>query len=849
MAVDRSVQGWIVWAGCFIGFGFLPCGGWAQSPLAKLRTPRETVKTLYFSIIAYDFHPALIDDAIACLEKNPEQARTAGELSRLAIELDAILQELCLPLDAVLENPSGDRVVLYDADGFTIALRRQADNCWLFDRDTVDRIPTMYRLALLRHRNLQAERASLREGFTDPSATLRRFLVDGMAGDYYAATQALDLSKLPSEQRERAPTFAQQLLFVIQRRGWVFFQEVPNQPDGPPFTWHADRDGRIVLERVRLPDGKDAWLFSRNTVRNLGQMYEAARNKEPDAHYVQLRRVVPPVASDPLPSGTQCPPSIPPQLGTPRAVLKGFFAAMDDAERDDSRLVDAIACLDLEAMPAADRPMAGAKLAAKLDTVLRKLEVDLDAIPDSWNAPPQVLGKGRGMRVELVRLRDGTWRFSRATVDQIPQLFDQLAVQEQADRKRTGHLESARDTMVSFLTAGNHHDDERAARCLDLSGVNPSARAEAGSVLAFKLRYVIDRTRAVYPQEVPDEPEGPRYLFSSSALGRIVIARKNDGPNAGKWFFTAETVERIEPMFLAIMDKPVDESLRSATAMVRQVEVWDVPGVWLRLRMPEWARISAGSLELYQWIGLVLTLLLSWAVAKLSLNSLENVGVWVLRRSGSALTAPYVAGKLRPLTWVATCWLFFKFPAWLDLPVAWLHTILPARTFLMAGLIGWLGFQLIDLMMAIYMNSELLRPHRSLGDMIVPVSMRLFKGIVFLLVLGYVIYHVGHGESLIRFLTGLGMAGLAASLAAQDILKSVFGTMLLIGERSFKLGDRIKVDGHDGVVEQVGFRSTRMRTPDGSLVTIPNSTITSSSILRIVPDGPTIDATELRRAS
>src|SRR5438105_6144808 len=145
---------------------------------------------------------------------------------------------------------------------------------------------------------------------------------------------------------------------------------------------------------------------------------------------------------------------------------------MDAAETDDSRLLEAITYLDLEAMPAADHPVAGVKLAVKLDAVLRKLEVDLDAIPDSWNAPPQVLGKGRGMRVELVRLRDGSWRFSRATVDQIPLFFDQLAAQEQADRKRTGHLESARDTMVSFLTAGSHHDDGQAGRCLGLTALH-----------------------------------------------------------------------------------------------------------------------------------------------------------------------------------------------------------------------------------------------------------------------------------------------------------------------------------------------------------------------------------------
>jgi MscS family membrane protein len=240
--------------------------------------------------------------------------------------------------------------------------------------------------------------------------------------------------------------------------------------------------------------------------------------------------------------------------------------------------------------------------------------------------------------------------------------------------------------------------------------------------------------------------------------------------------------------------------------------------------------MSARGLELYQWVGLVLAAFLSWVVAKIWLVVLEAFVVWVLKRSGSALTAPFVACKLRPLNYVCACWLFFKLPAWLDLPVVWLDTIMPARTLIMAALLGWLGFQLIDLLMGLYMNSELLRPHRSLSDMIVPVSMRLAKAGVILLVLTYVIYQVGQGESLLRFLTGLGAIGIAASLAAQDILKSFFGTLLLIGERSFKLGDSIQVEGHVGTVEQVGFRSTRLRTPDGTVVTVPNSTIASASI-------------------
>jgi MscS family membrane protein len=74
------------------------------------------------------------------------------------------------------------------------------------------------------------------------------------------------------------------------------------------------------------------------------------------------------------------------------------------------------------------------------------------------------------------------------------------------------------------------------------------------------------------------------------------------------------------------------------------------------------------------------------------------------------------------------------------------------------------------------------------------------------------------------------VAGLAASLAAQDALKNYFGTLLLIGERAFQIGDRISVGAQSGVVEQVGFRSTRLRTDAGSLLTVPNAVIAGVAI-------------------
>ena len=132
--------------------------------------------------------------------------------------------------------------------------------------------------------------------------------------------------------------------------------------------------------------------------------------------------------------------------------------------------------------------------------------------------------------------------------------------------------------------------------------------------------------------------------------------------------------------------------------------------------------------------------------------------------------------------------------------------------------------------MAIYTNSEHLQPRRNLSDMIVPTSARVLKLAVLVVAICVEVYLIGSGEWVTRLLAGLGLVGLAASLAAQDTLKNFFGTLLLIGEHPFKIGDYIVVNNMEGTVESVGFRSTWIRTLDDSLITIPNSIIANVSI-------------------
>jgi MscS family membrane protein len=89
------------------------------------------------------------------------------------------------------------------------------------------------------------------------------------------------------------------------------------------------------------------------------------------------------------------------------------------------------------------------------------------------------------------------------------------------------------------------------------------------------------------------------------------------------------------------------------------------------------------------------------------------------------------------------------------------------------------------------------------------------------------------GKPLTTLLAGLGIGGLALALAAQDTLKNFFGSLMIMTDKPFKIGERVLVKDYDGVIEAIGFRSTRIRTLTGHQVVIPNDQMASDSIENI----------------
>ncbi len=112
-----------------------------------------------------------------------------------------------------------------------------------------------------------------------------------------------------------------------------------------------------------------------------------------------------------------------------------------------------------------------------------------------------------------------------------------------------------------------------------------------------------------------------------------------------------------------------------------------------------------------------------------------------------------------------------------------------------------------------------------------PIIRKVTKSIIW--AFGIIVGLDNIGFDITAMIAGLGIGGLALALAAQDSVKNIFAGVMIFLDKPFKIKDRIQIEGYDGVVEEVGLRSTRVRTLDGRIVTIPNSTFTDNSVVNV----------------
>jgi MscS family membrane protein len=142
--------------------------------------------------------------------------------------------------------------------------------------------------------------------------------------------------------------------------------------------------------------------------------------------------------------------------------------------------------------------------------------------------------------------------------------------------------------------------------------------------------------------------------------------------------------------------------------------------------------------------------------------------------------------------------------------------------------VTWLIARVIDSLIEEYIVPIVTKSESDLDDQLLPILRKTVKAILW--IFGIVIALSNSGFDVAALIAGLGIGGLALALAAQDTVKNIFGGIMVFLDKPFKIKDRIKVNGMDGVVEEIGVRSTRLRTLEGRLITIPNGQFSDNAV-------------------
>jgi len=232
------------------------------------------------------------------------------------------------------------------------------------------------------------------------------------------------------------------------------------------------------------------------------------------------------------------------------------------------------------------------------------------------------------------------------------------------------------------------------------------------------------------------------------------------------------------------------------------------------------AGIDLLHVELWQWIGLLALVLGAWLLSWLAERIATRLLGSFVRRTRTALDDRLLGALAGPLRLLIAVGLVAA-------GILALGLAAPARDFFFAlgkGLtllaVGWLGFRLVDVG-AEWIHHHLIARGQLATTAIVPLGRRTAKvtlaALVFLAVLDDLGVNVG------ALLAGLGVGGLAVALAAKTTVENFFGGVSVVADRPVAVGDFCRFGDRVGTVEDIGLRSTRVRTLDRTVVTIPNS--------------------------
>lgn len=362
----------------------------------------------------------------------------------------------------------------------------------------------------------------------------------------------------------------------------------------------------------------------------------------------------------------------------------------------------------------------------------------------------------------------------------------------------------------------------------DLSQVPEAAREQTLQESFAALADILYRVPLPPANDIPDAEQVEQEELSRWVLPgtEITVVRLDDELRPGAWVFSAQTVAKLPQWRSEVSDEPVlveDAQITDWRALdTEQAGRWvpmglidALPSTFQRevLGNPLW-KVIAGVIVLV----IIVVLAALWHRYIATRLAQEGVRTFLLR-----LSTPVV---LIALTILGRDYMEVQ----VNYGGAFAQIVLRTSTAIIIVAVAWLAWILVRVIGEWIIHTSVIKEQRY-NEHLVRLLSRLFSLLAAVLVL--LIGMNSLGIPALGLITGLGVGGLVAGLAAQGTLENLIGGFTLFADKPFRVGDFVTFTGVTGTVEEIGQRSTRIRLVNGTLMTVPNADIARAQITNV----------------
>jgi MscS family membrane protein len=363
--------------------------------------------------------------------------------------------------------------------------------------------------------------------------------------------------------------------------------------------------------------------------------------------------------------------------------------------------------------------------------------------------------------------------------------------------------------VTGFLEACQGGDYQKASQYLDLHAISPAARASEGVQLARELEAILDSDSAFNALRLSQSPQGNLEDDADASIEHVTTVKTSYRdftlelhlvalkPGTEIWLFTPATVAAIPDL--------TPSSTQSA----------------LEARLPRYlVRVELLGTPLWKWIGLLLLALLVIGAFRFAARIFDSAAGRVAGHLGQAEGWMWLHAVLEPLLVFLFVLFFAVGERWIDPSALSRLYIGRALLLIVVSSIAWGVINLIDMFLR-RLNSVLDAKQRVVSHSLLYLGRRVARAIVVISAAIMVLSNWGYDMNTI--IAGLGVGGIAIALAAQQTIANVFGGVSVIGDNPVMVGDFGNFGGLLGTIEDIGMRSTRVRTLSRTVVSIPNA--------------------------